>query len=69
MLRLHKSFLATSIMTQLFRELVEFLEATEKGGDVPPVGDAHQELINNLPEQPSSQPSTHRSQLHSEQRP
>ena len=32
-------------MTQLFRELVDLLEAIEKGGDVPPVGPAHQELM------------------------
>jgi len=32
-------------MTQLFNELVELLEAIEKGGDLPPMGPAHQELL------------------------
>jgi hypothetical protein len=32
-------------MTQLFNELVELLEAIEKGGDLPPMGPAHQELM------------------------
>jgi hypothetical protein len=30
---------------QLFNELVELLEAIEKGGDLPPMGPAHQELL------------------------
>ena len=32
-------------MTQLFSELVELLEAIEKGGDLPPLGPAHQRLV------------------------
>jgi hypothetical protein len=32
-------------MAQLFNELVELLEAIEKGGDLPPMGPAHQELV------------------------
>ena len=39
-------------MTQLFRELVDLLEAIEKGGDVPPVGPAHQALIESETEEP-----------------
>ena len=32
-------------MTQLFNELVELLEVIEKGGDLPPMGPAHQRLV------------------------
>ena len=32
-------------MTQLFDELVELLEAIEKGGELPPVGPAHQQWV------------------------
>ena len=32
-------------MAQLFSELVELLEAIEKGGDLPPMGPAHQRLV------------------------
>ena len=32
-------------MTQLFNELVEFLEAVEKGESPPPMGPAHQRLV------------------------
>ena len=32
-------------MTQLFNELVELLEAIEKGGALPPMGPAHQRLV------------------------
>ena len=32
-------------MTQLFNELVEFLEAVEKGEFPPPMGPAHQRLV------------------------
>ena len=44
-------------MTQLFRELVDLLEAIEKGGDVPPVGDAHQELLERVTESDRDQTS------------
>jgi hypothetical protein len=39
---LHEGYLG---MTQLFNELVEFLESVEKGESPPLMGPAHQELM------------------------